>query len=74
MVHDEKRTLTMKVRDLLKLLGKNGWFIDRTRGDHRQMQHPTKPGTVTVSGHPSDDVHPKTLKSALRQAGLEDKA
>ena len=61
----------MKVRELLKLLRKDGWEIDRTRGDHRQLVHPTKPGTVTVSGHPSDDVHPKTLKSALRQAGLE---
>ncbi|HEV3146749.1 MAG TPA: type II toxin-antitoxin system HicA family toxin [Gemmataceae bacterium] len=61
----------MKVRELLKLLKKDGWEIDRIRGDHRQLVHPTKPGTVTVSGHPGDTVHPKTLKSALRQAGLE---
>jgi len=61
----------MKVRDLLKLLRKDGWDIDRTRGDHRQLIHPNKPGTVTVSGHFSDDVHPKALKSVLRQAGLE---
>jgi predicted RNA binding protein YcfA (HicA-like mRNA interferase family) len=27
-----------------------------------------------VSGHPSDDVHPKTLKSVLRQASLEDQS
>ena len=63
--------MTMKVRELLKLLRKDGWEIDRTRGDHRQLVHSTKPGTVTVSGHLSDDVHPKTLKSVLRQAGLE---
>lgn len=62
----------MKVRDLLKMLKKDGWKIDRTRGSHRQLVHPNKPGTVTVSGHPSDDVHPKTLKSVLRQAGLEE--
>ena len=31
-----------------------------------------KRGTETVSGHLADDVHPKTLKSVLRQAGLED--
>jgi predicted RNA binding protein YcfA (HicA-like mRNA interferase family) len=55
------------------LLKKDGWAIDRIRGDHRQLVHPTKPGAVTVSGHPSDDIHPKTLKSALRQAGLEKK-
>jgi predicted RNA binding protein YcfA (HicA-like mRNA interferase family) len=61
----------LKVRELLKLLKKDGWEIDRIRGDHRQLLHPIKPGTVTVSGHPGDTVHPKTLKSALRQAGLE---
>jgi len=62
----------MKVRDLLKRLKKDGWEVDRTQGSHRQMHHLTKHGTVTVSGHPADDVHPKTLKSVLRQAGLEE--
>ena len=64
----------MKVRALLKLLKKDGWVIDRTRGSHRQLVHPTKSGGVTVSGHPSDDVHPKTLKSVLRQAGLQEES
>ncbi len=62
----------MKVRELLKLLDKDGWFVDRTRGSHRQLRHSTKAGTVTISGHPSDTVHPKTLKSVLRQAELEE--
>ena len=62
----------MKVRELLKLLENDDWHTDRTRGSHRQLRHPVKPGTVTVSGHPSDTIHPKTLKSVLRQAGLED--
>lgn len=61
----------MKVRDLLKLLNSDGWTIERTRGSHRQLHHPTKPGTVTVSGALGDDVHPKTLKSVLRQAQIE---
>jgi predicted RNA binding protein YcfA (HicA-like mRNA interferase family) len=62
----------MKVRDLLKRLKSDGWVIVRMRGSHRQLHHPTKPGTVTVSGHLVDDVHPKTLKTVLRQAGLEE--
>ena len=62
----------MKVRALLRMLKKDGWEIDRRRGSHRQLVHPSKPGTVTVSGHENDDVQPKTLKSVLRQAGLED--
>lgn len=60
----------LKVRDILKLLGADGWFVVVIAGSHRQMKHPTKPGRVTVSGHPSDDIHPKTLKSILTQAGL----
>jgi len=62
---------TVKVRDVLKLLRNNGWSLITTVGSHRQLKHPTKSGRVTVSGHPSDDIHPKTLKSILTQAGLK---
>ncbi|MBI3666900.1 MAG: type II toxin-antitoxin system HicA family toxin [Acidobacteria bacterium] len=61
----------MKVRDLFKLVESDGWRLDRTRGSHRQFRHPTKPGTLTVSGHPGEEVHPKTLNSALKQARLK---
>jgi predicted RNA binding protein YcfA (HicA-like mRNA interferase family) len=49
----------------------DGWFLVTTEGSHRQFKHSTKPGRVTVSGHSRDDVHPKTLKSMLSQAGLK---
>jgi len=58
------------VRDAIKLIEADGWSLDRQRGSHRQFTHPTKPGIVTVSGHPPKDLAPKTLKSILRQAGL----
>ena len=61
----------VKVRNVLKLLRNDGWSLIRTVGSHRQLKHPSKPGRVTVSGHPSDDIHPKTLKSILTQAGLK---
>jgi predicted RNA binding protein YcfA (HicA-like mRNA interferase family) len=61
----------MKVRQVLRLLRDDGWRVDRTRGSHRQLVHGVKRGTVTVSGALSDDVHPKTLRSILRQAELE---
>jgi predicted RNA binding protein YcfA (HicA-like mRNA interferase family) len=62
----------MKVREVLKRLGRDGWVVVRTLGDHRQLKPPEKPRTVTVAGHLGDDIHPKTLASILRQAGLED--
>ncbi|PYS87113.1 MAG: addiction module toxin, HicA family [Acidobacteria bacterium] len=61
----------MKVREVLRLLKDDGWFLITTEGSHRQFKHSAKLGRVTVSGHPRDDVHPKTLKSILSQAGLK---
>ncbi|WP_374404806.1 type II toxin-antitoxin system HicA family toxin [Frankia sp. Cj3] len=48
----------------------DGWVLSRTRGSHRQFTHPRRRGVVTVAGKPSDDLHPKTRESILRQAGL----
>jgi predicted RNA binding protein YcfA (HicA-like mRNA interferase family) len=60
----------MKVRDAIKMLEGDGWALVQQRGSHRQYQHPTKPGTVTIAGKPSLDLDPKTERSIRRQAGL----
>ena len=62
----------MKVREVIKLIETDGWYLARTRGSHRQYRHPTKPGLVTIAGNSSDTLHPKTWASIIRQAGLED--
>jgi predicted RNA binding protein YcfA (HicA-like mRNA interferase family) len=62
----------MKVREMIKVLKKDGWYLARTRGRQRQFKHETKPGTVTVAGKPSLDIPPGTLNSILKQAGLKD--
>jgi len=61
----------MKVRVVLRMLNDDGWVIERARGNHRQLRHSIKPGTVTVSGKPGIDVPPGTLNSILKQAGLK---
>jgi predicted RNA binding protein YcfA (HicA-like mRNA interferase family) len=58
------------VREVIKLIEADGWYLDRQRSSHRQFKHLNKPGLVTVAGHPSKVLAPKTLKSILRQAGL----
>jgi predicted RNA binding protein YcfA (HicA-like mRNA interferase family) len=63
-------TEPVKVRDVLKELRKDGWILRNQEGSHRQFVHPTKSGKVTVAGHESDEVPPKTLRSILRQAGM----
>ncbi len=61
----------MKVKELLKMLEKDGWSLSRTRGSHRQYKHPTKPGTVTIAGKPSADVPKGTLNAILKQSGIK---
>ena len=61
----------MKVREVIRLLGENGWYLARTRGSHRQYKHPTKSGLVTVPKKLSDDLAPGTLDSILKQVGLK---
>ena len=61
----------MKVKELIKRIEADGWVQTRQRGSHRQFRHPTKPGTVTVSGKPNIDVPPGTLNNVLKQAGLK---
>jgi predicted RNA binding protein YcfA (HicA-like mRNA interferase family) len=62
----------VKVRDIIKRLREDGWYLDRTEGSHRQFRHPTKPGQVTVAGRPGVDLPRKTVKSIWQQAGLEE--
>ena len=61
----------MKIRDVIRLLEKDGWYLSRTRGSHRQYKHPSKSGLITVAGKPSDDLAPGTLNSIFKQAGLK---
>lgn len=61
----------MKVKEIIKIIEKDGWTLNRTKGSHRQFKHPTKSGLVTISGHPNDDLRPKTESSILKQAGLK---
>jgi len=59
----------MTAREVIKRLESEGWYLDRTVGDHRQFKHPGKPGLVTVSGQLGSDVHKGTLGNLKRQAG-----
>jgi predicted RNA binding protein YcfA (HicA-like mRNA interferase family) len=60
----------MKVRDLIERIEDDGCHLVGTRRSNRQYRHPRKSGRVTVSGHPSDEVHPRTLQSVLTPAHL----
>ncbi len=58
----------MKVREVIRLIEDDGWFLVTMKGSHRQFKHPLKQGRVTIAGHPNDDLAPGTLNSVLKQA------
>ena len=58
-----------KVREVIELLEKDGWFLVTTKGDHRQFKHPTKPGKVTVRGAMNEVLSQLLLNSIWKQAG-----
>ena len=62
---------SMKVSEVIRLIEADGWQHVRTRGSHRQFNHPVKRGVVTVAGKPSDELSPGTLNSIFKQAGIK---
>lgn len=61
----------MKVRDVIKMLEAQGWYVSRQRGSHQQFKHLKKPGLVTIAGKANADLAPGTLNSIFKQAGLK---
>lgn len=62
----------LTVKEVIRLLERDGWFLVATRGSHRQYKHAIKKGRVTVAGKASDDMAVGTLNSIRKQADLKD--
>ena len=60
----------MTVREILKVLRKDGWYTTNQEGSHISLKHPTKPGKVSVPNHPGD-IPKSIVKSIRNQAGLK---
>ena len=64
--------LRIKVKEVIKLIEKDGWYLARQKGSHKQFKHEEKSGLVTVADHGGNSDIPKgTLNSILKQAGLK---
>ncbi|MCX6346643.1 MAG: type II toxin-antitoxin system HicA family toxin [Actinobacteria bacterium] len=61
----------MKIREIIRIIKKDGWFMVSQKGSHRQFKHHAKPGRVTIAGNPGDDISAGTLNSVLKQAGIK---
>jgi len=58
VIHTGEERLPMKVRDVIRMIEADGWYLVATRGSHRQYKHAVKPGRVTIAGHPSHELAP----------------
>lgn len=62
----------MKVREMIIILKKDGWYQVAQKGSHGQFKHPNKAGRVTVPDHGQNkDIAKGTENSILKQAGLK---
>jgi predicted RNA binding protein YcfA (HicA-like mRNA interferase family) len=61
------------VREAIRMIEKDGWFLVGARGQPPSVRHLTKPGRVTIPGKESADLSPATLSSSLKQAGMKGK-
>ena len=60
----------MTVKEIIKILKKDGWYEVRQDGSHKQFKHPFKKELVTVPAH-NGDIAKGTLNNILKQAGLK---
>jgi len=55
----------MKVREVIKLIEKDGRCLVKMQGDRRQYKHPEKSEPVTISGNLGRDMPPGTLNKLI---------
>jgi predicted RNA binding protein YcfA (HicA-like mRNA interferase family) len=41
----------MKVKEILSILHRDGWYLIAQKGSHKQFKHLIKPGRITVRDH-----------------------
>lgn len=59
----------MKFNEIERIILNDGWQYKNTVGSHYHYKHPVKKGKVTIP-FKRKDLHPDTVKSILKQAGI----
>jgi len=70
-IHSTGGTI-LKVREIIKIIEADGWYLVATKRSHRQYKHPEKTGRITIAGHLTDDLAPGTMNSIFKQAQLKE--
>jgi len=64
-------SVSMKAREIIRIIEKDGWRLVRQTGSHMHFNHPEKPGITTVPFHGNKDLAKFNVASILKQAGLK---
>ena len=62
--------ITTTSKELLKILRKNGWYVERVHGSHHILKHDKIMQIIVLPLH-NTDMKPGILNSILRDAGLK---
>ena len=54
-------------RKLMQMLRRDGWMLDRVRGDHHTFKHPDKAELISIT-HPRKDIPVGLVRSIYRIA------
>jgi predicted RNA binding protein YcfA (HicA-like mRNA interferase family) len=57
-------------KQLLKVLEKRGWYVQRIRGSHHILRHPRIRDAIPVPVHGNQAIKQGTLANILRTAGV----
>ena len=55
-------------RKLVRMLEKDGWVLDRVKGDHHTFKHPQLSELISIT-HPRKDLPVGLVRSIYRIAG-----
>jgi predicted RNA binding protein YcfA (HicA-like mRNA interferase family) len=61
-----------KVKEIIEIIEKDGWYFVRQNGSHKQFHHKVKKGCVTIADHGKNkELDHFEINSILKQAGLK---
>ncbi len=63
------RLPAVKPKQLIRVLERRGWQLDRVRGSHYILKHHTEHRSIPVPVH-NRDLAPGTLSSIMKNAGI----
>jgi len=61
----------MKSNEVLRLLKRHGWYVERQSGSHVILKHPENEGFISFPNHGSAELGKGLMKKILKQAKIK---